>query len=212
MSKAFTNPSRPESTKISQTLTTPSSVMAARIKARIIESVWVAITIRWRGRRSTIAPAMGESKKIGICEEKLTAPSSSDDPVSLYTSQDCATFCIHVPIREISCPPKKSWKLRCRIERKATANLDCSGVLRVAGSRSGASGSSESSRRVVLWFSYDTHGSDSRTNRAGCLEDRASYPASHAAGRHSRAPAIDRRARGGGDDSAHPASLHARRR
>jgi len=79
-------------------------------------------------RRSTIAPAMGDKRKIGICEQKPTAPNKSDDPVSLYTSQDCATFCIQVPISEISCPLKKSWKLRCRSERNATASLDCSEV------------------------------------------------------------------------------------
>src|SRR5439155_14221934 len=38
-----------------------------------------------------------------------------------YTSQDCATLCIHVPIREMSCPLKNSRKLRWRSDRKANA-------------------------------------------------------------------------------------------
>src|ERR1700733_14596576 len=32
-----------------------------------------------------------------------------------------ATVCIQVPTREIICPPKKSWKLRCFNARKAPA-------------------------------------------------------------------------------------------
>jgi hypothetical protein len=49
--------------------------------------------------------------------------------VSLYTSHDSATLCIQVPTNEISWPPKKSWKLRCRNERNAPAILDAVGVV-----------------------------------------------------------------------------------
>jgi hypothetical protein len=32
-------------------------------------------------------------------------------------------LCIHVPIREISCPLKNNWKLRCRKARNAAGRL-----------------------------------------------------------------------------------------
>ena len=44
-----------------------------------------------------------------------------------YTSQDWATLCIQVPIREMSCPLKKSWKLRWRMERRAVGKRRESG-------------------------------------------------------------------------------------
>jgi len=51
-------------------------------------------------------------------------PSSADEPVSRYTSHDCATFCIHVPISEMSWPAKNNWKLRCRSARRVMRTLD----------------------------------------------------------------------------------------
>ena len=69
-------------------------------------------------------PPSGERRKIGICEANPTIPSSSDDPVSRYTSHDCAIVCIQVPISEINWPLKKSWKLRCRSARPATCQRD----------------------------------------------------------------------------------------
>ncbi len=39
---------------------------------------------------------------------KPTVPSHIADPVSRYTSQLKATFCIHVPMTEIACPARKS--------------------------------------------------------------------------------------------------------
>ncbi len=69
--------------------------------------------------RSATIPPIGATRKTGIWLENPTAPSSNPEPVSLYTSQDCATVCIHVPISEINCPLKKSWKLRCRRARPA---------------------------------------------------------------------------------------------
>src|SRR5450631_487850 len=64
-------------------------------------------------------PPNGDAKKTGNWLAKPTEPSKSDDPVILYTSQDCATVCIQVPIREMSCPLKNSWKLRWRMARRA---------------------------------------------------------------------------------------------
>ena len=66
---------------------------------------------------------MGATRKTGIWLAKPTAPSSSPEPVRRYTSHDWATVCIHVPIREMSCPLKKSWKLRWRSARPAACQL-----------------------------------------------------------------------------------------
>src|SRR5258708_3765825 len=40
-------------------------------------------------------------------------------------SQASATVCIQVPTREIICPPKKSWKLRCFSARNMPAARPC---------------------------------------------------------------------------------------
>ena len=39
-----------------------------------------------------------------------TRPSSTPDPVSCSTSHDCATTCIHVPVRLTACPARYSGK------------------------------------------------------------------------------------------------------
>ena len=44
----------------------------------------------------------------------FTSPSWNGDPVSSSTSHDCPTLCIHVPMRDTSCPLQKSRKSRCR--------------------------------------------------------------------------------------------------
>src|ERR1700752_1134908 len=62
---------------------------------------------------------MGATRNTGIWLANPTDPSSSQDPVNRFTSQDWPTVCIQVPIKEISCPLKKSWKLRCRRARPA---------------------------------------------------------------------------------------------
>ena len=69
--------------------------------------IWVVTMIRCRSRRSARLPPTGASKKTGICPAKPTSPSRTDDPLNRYTSHDCATDCIQVPISEISCPAKK---------------------------------------------------------------------------------------------------------
>ena len=53
--------------------------------------------------------------------------------MSRYTSQDCAILCIQVPISEISCPPKKSWKLRCLSARNVTGRFWRGSVEEVLG-------------------------------------------------------------------------------
>src|SRR5579884_2531429 len=72
---------------------------------------------------------MGAAMNTGIWLANPMAPSSSDDPVSRYTSHDWATFCIHVPIREMSWPLKNSWKFRCFSAR----NVVCRRLALAAG-------------------------------------------------------------------------------
>src|SRR5713226_5371824 len=67
-------------------------------------------------------PPSGDARNTGNWLAKPTDPSSSEDPVSRYTSQDWATLCIQVPIREMSCPLKKSWKLRWRKARRVAGS------------------------------------------------------------------------------------------
>src|SRR5258708_10631408 len=132
ISNAFTTPSRAASTKICGTEIRCIRVSVARMRARIIDAVWVAMTIRCRLTRSATMPPMGANKNTGIWLANPTAPRRNDDPVSLYTSQDCATVCIQVPISEISCPEKKSWKLRCLSARMPTDHRDVPGNARAA--------------------------------------------------------------------------------
>src|SRR5689334_20517823 len=68
-------------------------------------------------------PPRGAARNTGNWLANPTEPSSKDEPVIRYTSQDCATLCIQVPISEMSWPLKNSWKLRWRKD------------LRVAGSQ-----------------------------------------------------------------------------
>ena len=44
----------------------------------------------------------------------LTSPSWNGECVSSSTSHACPTLCIHVPIRDTSCPPQNKRKSRCR--------------------------------------------------------------------------------------------------
>jgi len=120
MSNAFTTPSRAARTNISGTVIRWTSVRPARMHARIIDAVWVAITTRWRLYRSATIPPRGENKKTGNWLANPTDPSRSEDPVRRYTSHACATFCIQVPTRDMSCPPEKSWKFRCLRARRVT--------------------------------------------------------------------------------------------
>jgi hypothetical protein len=91
----------------------PDMVSVARIDASSIALACVATTTRCRLVASATTPPIGASRKTGIWLANPTRPSSIVEPVSEYTSHDCATDCIHVPISEMSWPPKKSRKLRC---------------------------------------------------------------------------------------------------
>src|SRR5580693_599822 len=79
----------------------------------------------WRRlKRSAAIPPNGANRNTGTWLANPTDPSSRAEPVSRYTSHDCATLCIQVPISEISCPLKKSWKLRWRSARPAACQRD----------------------------------------------------------------------------------------
>ena len=108
ISNAFTTPSSAASTKMCQIRTAPLSTNAASTKASSIAEVCVAITTRRRLYRSATIPATGENTNEGICEQNPIAPSRTELPVRRYTSHASAMFCIHVPISDISCPPKNS--------------------------------------------------------------------------------------------------------
>src|SRR5579862_6695095 len=103
-----------------------NSVSAASAKASSMDRAWVAMTMRWRLYRSATTPPMGDNRNTGIWLAKFTDPSSADEPVSRYTRQDCATVCIHVPIREMSWPKKNRRKFRCRRARTVARNRDSS--------------------------------------------------------------------------------------
>ena len=68
-------------------------------------------------------PPSTENANTGIWPEKPTRPSSAEEPVRLYTSQDCATFCIQVPTRLMNWPPKKSWKFLYLSARSVTGKF-----------------------------------------------------------------------------------------
>jgi hypothetical protein len=66
--------------------------------------VWqIMMTLR-RFRPSRKAPVKEPKKSTGIWVMKSTVPSSSGEPVILYTSQFMATRCIHSPDRDTICP------------------------------------------------------------------------------------------------------------
>ena len=109
MSNAFTVPSSAAIANRCHTATRPVSVSPASVPASSIAQVCVAMMIRRRSPRSATIPPTVARRKTGICAAKPVIPSSADDPVSRYISQDSATDCIHVPTSEMSWPPKKSW-------------------------------------------------------------------------------------------------------
>ena len=92
------------------------------MNARIMAEVWVAMTVRWRLYRSAMRPPSGEIRKTGICPAKPTMPSSAEEPVSRYTSQDCATFCIQVPMSEMSWPAKEQLEIAMAERAKSGAD------------------------------------------------------------------------------------------
>ena len=89
--------------------TTPVNVSTARMNASSIAPLWVIISSRRLGIRSTTTPPQGVTISEGMAEAKPTMPSMRSEWLSCHTSQPCATVCIQVPAFEMSCPPKYSW-------------------------------------------------------------------------------------------------------
>ena len=82
------------------------------MKAWIISAVWVPISMRRLCTRSLIAPPRNEKSRIGPNWSAPMSPSRNGELVSSSTSHDWPTLCIHVPIRETSCPIQNSRKSR----------------------------------------------------------------------------------------------------
>ena len=79
-------------------------VSPARMKARVMATIWVVSSSRRDGTRSATSPPNGARMNTGIRLQKDISPSMAALPVSRYTSQLRATICIQVPIRETSWP------------------------------------------------------------------------------------------------------------
>ena len=108
MSTAFAQPRRSARTTIIQTCTMPVSVRAASTNARSIIATCTARSVGFFGNASAMTPPKSPSRRTGTNWTAATMPRSSGLFVSVRTSQPCATDCIHVPMSETSCPPKKS--------------------------------------------------------------------------------------------------------
>ena len=81
ISKAFTTPRSEASTKMCHTCTTPVRVSVAKIAARIIDEIWVAITRRWRLNRSATIPPSGATRNTGNWLANPAVPNNRGDPV-----------------------------------------------------------------------------------------------------------------------------------
>ena len=109
MSIALAVPRSSARTMIIQTSTTPVSVSTARIAARTIITACTT-KIVWRfGSASASTPPNRPKTMTGTNCAAATTPSQNASLVSSRTSQAWATCCIHVPISEMSWPPKNSW-------------------------------------------------------------------------------------------------------
>jgi hypothetical protein len=75
-----------------------------------INTSWVKINIFFFEKRSTKTPAKRENSIIGINWHIPTMPTFIGELVTVYTSQVWAALCIHVPVREMHWPNKKSLK------------------------------------------------------------------------------------------------------
>jgi len=108
MSIALTHPSRKDKTMICHGWIVLKNTSNARVNARIIDATWVYMITLRLGSLSRRTPAQRDTRNIGIDEAKLTYPRYTFEFVMSYMSQLWATFCIHVPISDTSCPKKKS--------------------------------------------------------------------------------------------------------
>jgi hypothetical protein len=75
MSKELIRPWKAASSSTSTTVMRPVSVSTASAADCAMARTCVTTRTRRRSQRSTSTPATGPSRKLGICDEKLTAPS-----------------------------------------------------------------------------------------------------------------------------------------
>ena len=109
MSKALTMPRQVARTKTCHTRTWPLRVSTASVSGSNIEIDWVRMRMRRRSARSATMPPMVAKRKTGARVANDVTPSRAAEPVRRKTSQDSATDCIQVPVRETSWPAKNSW-------------------------------------------------------------------------------------------------------
>src|SRR5919112_4607654 len=83
----------------------------------VISRLWVTSSSRRLSDRSATAPAQADSISIGPNWKPARIPTPSPLPVILSTSRVRATLVSQLPVLEISCPTKKSRKLRFRRAR-----------------------------------------------------------------------------------------------
>ena len=83
------------------------SVTTASAIDTTIAAPCVVMTRRRESMRSASTPATSPNTVNGTKRQNASAPTASAESDSSSTSQASATFCIHVPARETSCPPKK---------------------------------------------------------------------------------------------------------
>ncbi len=109
MSTAFAQPSSSARTTTIQISTTPVAVSTVSTIASSIITTWTARSV-WRlGSASARTPAKRPNTMTGTNWAAATTPShSGSPPLSSRTSQAWATCCIHVPMSDSACPPKKS--------------------------------------------------------------------------------------------------------
>ena len=85
----------------------PVSVTTASATETISAAPCVAMTSLRESTRSATTPAARPKTVNGTKRQKTSAPTARGEPESSSTSQASATFCIHEPARETSCPAKK---------------------------------------------------------------------------------------------------------
>jgi hypothetical protein len=85
----------------------PVSVTTARAIEIAIAAACVAITSLRESIRSATTPASSPKTVNGTNRQNASTPMASGEPESSMTSHARATFCIHVPASETTCPVKK---------------------------------------------------------------------------------------------------------
>ena len=101
-----------ERVRMCQTRTTPIAASEARVNAQVSCTHCDPSNRRRRLTRSATTPPISENRKIGMLPRKASSPSMRAEPEILYTSQLCATICIHVPMLDVQAPNQSTRKSR----------------------------------------------------------------------------------------------------